>query len=47
MGLNIEILDENQDITTEVKRNGLYIDLDCSLELRVKDKLVFYLSKGE
>ena len=47
MGLNIEIFDSNQDITTEVKRNGLCIDLDCSLQLRVKDRLIFYLSKGE
>jgi hypothetical protein len=47
LGLELEIINNNDDMITEVRRNGLYIDLDCTLQLRVGDRLIFYLSKGE
>lgn len=40
------IFDQLDEITTEIKKKGLFFDLDSSLELLVGDKLTFYLCRG-
>ena len=46
MGVDIEIFDSKDEVTTEVKKNTLYYDMENKLELRVNDTLVFYLCRG-
>ena len=45
-GVNVEVLAENEECISEVKRNGLVFDLEENLQLKVGDILVFYLSGG-
>lgn len=47
MGVPIQVVNKNESITIEVKRNGLFQDLDNSLQLKVGDNLTFYISKGD
>ena len=46
LGINIEILEDGQETTSELKRKGLAFDLENKLELNIGDILIFYLSKG-
>jgi len=47
LGINIFVVGANEEIVTEVKRFGLYHDLENFLHMRVGDKLTLYLTKGE
>ena len=46
LGVNIEILTENDECVNEVKRMGLVFDLEENLQLKVGDIIIFYLSAG-
>lgn len=43
-GLGLEVVDENEEISNEVKRYGLVFDLEENLQLKTGDELVFYIS---
>jgi len=45
--LNIYVVGAKDEVVTEVKRFGLYQDLENFIQLRVGDKLILYLTKGE
>lgn len=47
MGVRIEVVDKKQQVTVEIKRNGLFQDLENVLHLRVGDELIFYLTKDD
>ena len=47
MGVPIQVFEKTHQITVEVKRNGLFQDLENSLHLRVGDNLIFYLTKDD
>ncbi len=47
LGLNIYVVGAKDEVVTEVKRFGLYQDLENFIQLRVGDKLILYLTKGE
>lgn len=46
IGVNIEVLSENEECINEVKRYGLVFDLDEVLQVKVGDLIIFYLSGG-
>jgi hypothetical protein len=43
LGLHVEVFDKNVSLMSEVKKNNLYFDMENKLELRLADKIVFYL----
>ena len=47
LGINIFVVGQNDEVVTEIKRFGLYQDLENFLHIRVGDKLTLYLTKGE
>ena len=47
MGININIYGKNEQITNEIKKIGLFYDLDNKIDLHVGDTLIFYLSRGD
>jgi len=47
LGINIFVEGARDEIVTEIKRFGLYQDLENFIQLRQGDKLVLYLTKGE
>ena len=46
LGINVFVVEQEGEVVTEVKRVGLYHDLENYLQLRVGDKLTLYLTKG-
>lgn len=47
LGIVINVLNKDQQITNEVKKNGLIIDEKNELNIRIDDKIVFYISKSK
>lgn len=47
LGIAIEVKDEKELISNEVKKNFLLFDYKNEIQVRVKDHLVFYLSKNK
>ena len=47
LGSKIKIIDNKTDLTVDVKKMGLFKDLENYIELRLGDTLIFYLSKGD
>ena len=47
LGVNIEIFPQVEEIVAEVKRGGFFVDVDNFLQLRVGDRLIFYMSKSD
>jgi len=47
LGVQIDIYPTYEDVIAEVKRTGLYHDLESFLQLRVGDRLIFYYTRGE
>lgn len=47
LGITIEVKDEKELISNEVKKNFLLFDYKNEIQVRVKDHLVFYLSKNK
>lgn len=47
LGVHIEVLEEYETICNEVKKNCLLYDRKNELQLRIGDKLTFYLSKNK
>jgi len=47
LGINIFVEGVKDEIVTEIKRFGLYQDLENFIQLRQGDKLILYLTKGE
>lgn len=47
LGVNIQIYPQNEEIVAEVKRTGLFFDMENFLQLRVGDKLIFYMTRPE
>ena len=47
LGLKIYVSGAKDETTTDLKKQGLYTDLNNSLELKIGDTLVFYLSRGD
>lgn len=43
-GVNLEIIEENEEAFNEVKRYGLVFDLEENLLLKIGDVLIFYIS---
>lgn len=46
-GLNIEVIERTQPALAEVKKMGVFQDMENFLQLRVGDTLIFYHSVGE
>lgn len=38
--------DESEEVVIEIKRSGLHIDRFVDLELRIGDRLIFYVSRA-
>ena len=47
LGSKIKIIDNKTELTVDVKKMGLFKDLENYIELRLGDTLIFYLSKGD
>ncbi len=47
LGTSITIYEKDDELTNEIKKTGLFSDLEDKLELRVGDTLIFYLSRGD
>jgi len=47
LGINIFVVGAKDEIVTEIKRFGLYQDLENFIQLRIGDRLVLYLTKGD
>ena len=47
LGINIFVVGVKDEIVTEIKRFGLYQDLENFIQLRIGDRLVLYLTKGD
>ena len=47
LGVNIAVYHPQEEVVAEIKRLGLYFDMENFLQLRVGDKLTFYLSRYE
>jgi hypothetical protein len=47
MGIQIEVMNPDKKVVNEVKKNCLIFDRKNSLQCRVGDILVFYLSKNK
>lgn len=47
LAVNVEILEKEQPIIAEVKRTGVFQDIEKFLQLRVGDTFIFYQSIGE
>ena len=45
--MKVFVFPSNEELTAEVKKLGLFHDLENTLELRVGDILIMYLSKGD
>ena len=43
IGININILEKNEKICNEIRKNGLIIDIGKGVEIQIGDILVFYL----
>lgn len=46
IGILVEIVPKKNEVTNEVKRMGLLYDRHCSMQLRIGDILVLYISRG-
>ena len=44
IGININILEKNEKICNEIRKNGLIIDIGKGVEIQIGDILVFYLT---
>ena len=42
----MEVLDLDEEVTTEVKKNNLFYDMENKLELHIGDTLIFYFLKN-
>ncbi|KAL4445277.1 hypothetical protein ABPG74_022090 [Tetrahymena malaccensis] len=47
LGVYLQILDDKEDQICEIKRKGLYQDNETTIQLRVGDIFVFYISSGD
>lgn len=47
LGIRIKVLKENERISNEVKKNCLLYDRKNEIQVRVKDKIVMYISKSK
>jgi len=46
-GIRVKIIAKGKEATCTVKRLGVFSDNESTLELKVGDTFVFYISKGD
>ncbi|CAD8084003.1 unnamed protein product [Paramecium primaurelia] len=47
IGIPIEVVQQGQEVVTELNKVGLVSDRECKLQLRKQDQLIFYLTSGD
>ncbi|CAD8080685.1 unnamed protein product [Paramecium primaurelia] len=47
LGIPIEVVQQGQEVVTELKKVGLVSDRECKLQLRKQDQLIFYQTTGD